>query len=232
MKKILAVLAVIGLVGNARAQSLVAYWNFNELSIATAAAPGSGGVPTSIGATAGAGTLSLANWTGLVDDFGGSTGNALFGDPAEESLSLISLDGNGSFIQISFSMSGWTDLDISFDTRGTSTGFDTGTWSWSTDGSTFTDFGINTATRSTTYSTVSPVDTTAVLDGAATAYLRYTLNGATSISGNNRMDNLQLTAVPEPSMIGLFGLFGAAILLRRRMRAVRLFRHDMIRRCV
>ncbi len=44
----------------------VAYWNFNSLSIATASAPGAGGVPTTIAANQGAGTVSLTGWTGLV----------------------------------------------------------------------------------------------------------------------------------------------------------------------
>jgi hypothetical protein len=112
---------------------VIAYWNFNSLSIGSASAPGTGGVPTTIAADLGSGTLSLADWTGLVDDFGGSTLNALNGAPAGASLSLVSNVGNGSFIQISFSMAGFTDLEVSFATRGTSSGFDSGQWAYSTD---------------------------------------------------------------------------------------------------
>lgn len=50
--------------------ALVAYWNFNGLSISTASTPGSGGVPTTIDAYTGAGTVALSNFGGLVDDFG------------------------------------------------------------------------------------------------------------------------------------------------------------------
>lgn len=217
MKKILvlAALAAVSMVGNAHAD-LIAHWNFNSLSITTASAPGVGGVPTSIASDSGSATLSLTGWTGLVDDFGGSTLNAQFGDPAEESLSLVSNAGNGSYIQLSFSMAGYTDLEVAFATRGTSTGYSTGQWSFSTDGVNFTNFGASTATTSTTFA-VASVSTTA-LDNEATAFLRYTLSGATSTTGNNRIDNLTLTAVPEPgSALVLFGsVIGFGLLRRRR----------------
>ena len=200
---------------------VIAYWNFNSLSIATASAPGTGGVPTTIAADQGSGTLSLADWTGLVDDFVGSTLNALNGDPGEESLSLISNAGNGSFIQVSFSMAGFTDLEVSFATRGTSSGFDAGQWSYSTDGTTFFDFGGNTATRVGSFA-IASAGTTNGLDNVSTAFLRYTLDGATTASGNNRIDNLQLnaTAIPEPSSLAVLGLISAGVAVRRRRKAV------------
>ena len=55
--------------------ALVAYWNFNGLSISSASTPGSGGVPTSIPADMGAGSVGLNNWLGTVDDFAGTTIN-------------------------------------------------------------------------------------------------------------------------------------------------------------
>ncbi len=197
--------------------ALVAYWNFNGLSIATASAPGSGGVPTTISADQGSGTIGLSPWTGLVDDFAGSTINALNSDPTEESLSLVSSAGNGSFITISFSMTGLEDPVVTFATRGSSTGFTTGTWSWSTDGVSFTPVAGNTATTSTTYG-LATVDLSAVnaLDMATSVFLRYTLSGATNISGNNRIDNMQINAVPEPSGAAILGSIGMLGLLRRR----------------
>ena len=201
---------------------VIAYWNFNSLSIGDAGAPGTGGVPTTIAADQGSGTLSLADWTGLVDDFAGSTLNALNGDPSGASLSLVSNAGNGSFIQISFSMAGFTDLEVSFATRGTSTGFNLGQWAYSTDGTTFFDFGGNTATRATSFS-IASVGTTNGLDNISTAFLRYTLDGAEPGSGNNRIDNLQLnaTAIPEPSSLAVLGLISAAgVAVRRRRKAV------------
>ncbi len=116
----IAILAATAASANA---ALISYYNFNGLSIATASAPGAGGVPTSISADQGAGSVSLSGWTGLVDDFGGTTLNALNNDASEESLSLVSNTGNGSYITLSFSTTGLEDIVVTFDTRGTSTGF-------------------------------------------------------------------------------------------------------------
>ncbi len=222
MKKLLTIigLAAVSLSG-VQAQTLIGYWNFNALSIATASAPGSGGVPNTITADSGSGTLTLAgSWDGLVDDFGGSTINALNSDAAEESLSLVSNAGNGSFIEFSFSTLNLTDIKVTFATRGTSSGYNGGQWSYSTDGANFTNFGVNTATTSTSFA-LADSGTTAGINNLGTAYLRYTLSGATSTSGNNRIDNLQITGVPEPTTVALIG-FGTAFALmriRRRSRA-------------
>jgi hypothetical protein len=199
--------------------SLISYYNFNALSIATASAPGAGGVPTSISADQGAGTLSLTAWTGLVDDFGGSTINALGGDPTEESLSLVSSAGNGSYVQLQFATTGLEDVIITFATRGTSTGFATSDWLYSTDGTNFTSSGISTATTSTTFA-LATVNLSAVtaIDNAATVYLRYTLSGATNTSGNNRIDNLQINAdpIPEPTSLAMVGMSLVGFLASRR----------------
>jgi fibronectin-binding autotransporter adhesin len=190
----------ISFIGNANPSvgqsGVFAYWNFNGLSIVTASAPGTGGVPTTMPADFegnGSATLSLTGWTGLVDDFGGSTGNAQLGDSAGASLSPVGSAGNGSYLEFSFSMAGLENLTIDFSRRGTSTGFSSGLWSYSTDGTTFTQFGSNTASTSTSF-TPAPQQTTSALNGASTAYLRYTLSGASSTSGNNRIDNLTFSA--------------------------------------
>ena len=218
----LLALATLGATGTSTA-ALVAYWNFNGLLIATAGAPGTGTVPTSIDADLGSGTVGLSTWGGLVDDFGGATQNAIVPDASGASLSLLAggssapLPGNDTFITISFSMAGFEDPVITFDTRGTSTGFDTGLWSWSTNGLDFTPVdGVNTATRTTSFAKAM-VDLSDVggLDGAPNVFLRYALSGATTGSGNNRIDNLQVNAIPEPS-VALLGALGALSLLRRR----------------
>lgn len=215
------------LVGNCQA-AVIAYWNFNELSITTASAPGSGGVPTSLAATVGSGTLNLAGWGGTVDDFGGSTLNALNSDTSGASLSLVlGTSGNGTHVQFSTSLAGYENPVITFATRGTSTGFDTGTWSYSLNGTDFTTLpSVNTASRATDFALVT-ADFSALdaLDNASSVIFRYTLSGATSASGNNRIDNLQInateiSAAPEPSRAILL-VFASGFLVLRRRRSLR-----------
>jgi hypothetical protein len=195
--------------------------------IPTASAPGAGGVPTSINADSGAGTLSLAAWAGTVDDFAGSTLNPLGGDPAGASLSLVAggsaapFPGNTSYIQATINLTGSENPVISFATRGTATGFNSGIWSYSTDGATFTNIGASTASTAGTFA-IASVDLSAAdaLDNAAAVTLRYTLDGATSAAGNNRIDNLQINAspIPEPASLGFSLVAGLAALTRRQRR--------------
>jgi hypothetical protein len=157
--------------------SLPVFWSFDNV------------VPTDtiLPANLGNGFVSLSGWTGTIDSFGGQQGN---------SLALVGQAGNGSWVDFHFSMNGYRDLSLSFATRGTSTGFDTGRWSFSIDGTNFTTLaGVNTATRNTNFLTRS-VDFSlfASLNNAAEVVVRYTLSGATSNSGNNRIDNLAFSA--------------------------------------
>ncbi|MBL9211419.1 MAG: endonuclease [Opitutaceae bacterium] len=133
--------------------------------------------------------LSFSAWNGTVTSFSGVTGDA---------LALVGSDGNGSAILISLSMAGQRDLDLSFQTRGTATGFSSGTWAWSTDGTTFNALaGVNTAGTGADFS-ARRVDFSAVtaLNNATTVTLRYTLGGATSTAGNARIDDLVVSARP------------------------------------
>ncbi|PKP00620.1 MAG: hypothetical protein CVU11_17165, partial [Bacteroidetes bacterium HGW-Bacteroidetes-6] len=175
-------------------QSL-AYWNFNI---------GSQGTPWTapILQTSGTGIITPGNWTWgdilYTDRFPGSTQNALFGDPAENSLSLIrgsSPSMNGHFFQVEFSMAGASDLLISYWTqRSSNLGFSSNQWSYSTDGINFTPFGpVVTPTNGGNVVTIAAPD---VLNGIGNVYLRYTLDGANTVPANfavnNRIDNLQL----------------------------------------
>lgn len=197
----LAALVLVSPVSSLRAD-LIANWNFNSLSISTASAPGSGGVPTTIAPSSGAGNLSLAGWGGLVDDFAGSDVNLVASDATGGSLSLVAggsaapFPGNGTSIDIQLNLADFSDPVVTFATRGTASGFDTGTWSYSVGGAGFvTISGVNTATRTTSYA-LATVDLSAInaVDGQADVVLRYTLGGATSGTGNNRIDNLQVNA--------------------------------------
>jgi len=224
MKIIIASLAIAAAAGVAQAD-LIASWNFNNIpAIPTAGTPTALGI-TSIAASNGAGTVSLTGWGGTIDDFSGSLVNAYGADVAGVSLSLIAAGtsptfagGNGTFITFNVSLTGFENPIITFATQRTSTGFNSVQFAWSTDGATFTDFGA--AYNPATAYALQSFDLTTInaLDGAASATFRLTFSGATSSSGNNRIDNLQVnaTAVPTPSAAALMGVGILASARRRR----------------
>lgn len=196
MKRSLLFLLTVLMTASGALADTVAYWSFNSLVIPTASAPGAGGVPTSIAVNQGNGTLSLSGWTGLVDDFGGSTINAISPDAAGVALCPVSNAGNNGFFELQLNLADFGDPIITFATRGTSTGFNSGVWSYSVAGGVFTTIsGVNTATTSTTFA-LATLDLSAInaVDGQANVRLRYTLSGATNTTGNNRIDNLLVSA--------------------------------------
>jgi hypothetical protein len=54
-------------------------------------------------------------------------------------------------VVLKFSMNGYENPILTFATRGTSTGFNTHQWAWSTDNVTYTNFGTNTANTTSTF---------------------------------------------------------------------------------
>ncbi len=188
----------------ASAQTQLAAWTFDS----TPAAPNT---PTSLNANLGAqsgsailyanGTNGSSTWTTATTGneltmFAGTTTN----DPraitfAGSALTLENSSANGKTIVIKFSMTNFKDPILSFATRGTSTGFNTHQWAWSTDGTVFTNVGTNTAITGSTFTTQS-VDLSSInlVDKAATVYFKLTVTGATTASGNNRLDNLVINA--------------------------------------
>ena len=229
----------------AGAATLLSYWNFNNSTAGSGGGPGTFNTtgtaevynsttkhitPASGGAKAATAYVDFSNLAGNMGGsannnwgtFGGATGNALNGDSSGGALAVIGSGNNGHYVSFGVSMTGFEDPVISFDTRGTSTGFNVGTWSWSTDGTNFTNLvSVNTATRTTSFSTKDADFSLADgLDNAAFVTFRYTLDGASSTSGNNRIDNVQISAdiasVPEPATISLLALGGLALARRRR----------------
>ena len=237
MKKFMVLAAMIAALFVGRADAdLVAYWNFNSNDL-----PGGGfGYLADpdvfpLSADQGAGSISVGggifsdttvNGNGdtvyqWIQSFGGATGNALDGDTSGGTLTLqggTDAGNNGGYIQFAFDMTGLMDLVVSYDSRGTSTGFSTHTWSWGTDGVTFTNFDTLSDRTSTTFTTLT-LDPLTALNNVSTAFLRVTVDGATASNGNNRFDNIQLnaSAIPEPtSGLVLIGLAGLIVINRRR----------------
>ena len=106
---------------------------------------------------------------------------------------------NGKSMVIKFSMEDYVNPVLSFSTRGTSTGFTTHQWAWSIDNVTYTDFGTNTCNSTTTFlSRTLDMSEINELDQAVDVYLRVIFDGASSATGNNRLDNIVINA-SEPS---------------------------------
>lgn len=189
--------------------ALVAHWNFNSFDPTTA---------TSIPSDSGTATINLLGFTGDINNFAGTTENAVGTDESGASLSLVGEDGNASHIDVSFATIGLTDIVMTFATRGTGTGYNSGLWSYSVDNVVFTDTGAGNTTTNTATWLTRTVDLTSITaaEDVANLTLRYTVDGATSGGGNNRLDNVQINAIPEPSTALLGGLGLLALLRRRR----------------
>jgi endonuclease I len=151
--------------------------------------------PFQVPSDTGLALLDSSGWTGEIQSFSGVGTNS-------QSYVLEGDLGNGSHIDFKCSTLGFGSLGLTFQTRGSATGFSVGTWSWSIDGTTFTTLpGINTATQNTAF-TARTVDfsSLAALNHQPNVTFRYTLSGATSEMGNNRIDNFAINAVPLPGI--------------------------------
>jgi endonuclease I len=167
------------------APSFPVSWNFD--SVAT--------TNKTLTANVGQGSLSLSNWGGSFTNYSGRTSS---------SLGLVAgpgMAGNGTSVDFNFSMTGFRSLSLSFYTQGTSGGFNSGFWSASTDGINFTtNTSTNTARTSSGFvSRFVDFSFLSWLNDAANVIIRYTLSGATSTNGNNRIDDLVFSAVPLSS---------------------------------
>lgn len=243
-KALLTLAAVAGLVASAQAQlTLVAAWDFQTTATGGTAAAAAPGSPLVYAANFGSGTLYLngtngsSTWTSLasspqVTGFGGSAINTSFdGSPllstvttGAASLALANSTSNGQSIVFTLDMTGFEGLNITYSTQATASGFDLQTWSYSTNGTTWTNFWTFNPrpTGASTFAAIGVVSLPEItaLDGISTAYIKVTFTGATSGSGNNRLDNFQFAATPVPEpheyAVAMAGLLLAVVVMRRR----------------
>jgi hypothetical protein len=153
----------------------------------------------------------------------GTTNNARLGDTAGQALSLQGGTGvanNGRNITFNVSTVGFSNIVVSFATQGTSTGFNSNQFQYSLDGINFIDFGppYTPAAVFGTLPLVFTLTSIVGLNNNPNAAFRIVFNGATSSTGNNRLDNIVVegtsadTTIPEPTtalllLSGLGGLY-------------------------
>jgi len=203
---------------------LLAFWGFNDNAL-----PGGGNgylagrFPLSAESGDQAATAVVDIGGGLLQDtitnsagdtvyqwlqsFGGTTTNALAGVASGGSLAIQGGTGatasgggnNGSHVEFRLSMAGLSGLEVTWAAQRTSTGFNSTQVSYSTDGTTFTDFG-DPITYATGFS-LRGVDFGTLLDDAADVRIRLTMTGATASTGNNRLDNVQVLSSPTEETV-------------------------------
>lgn len=164
-------------------------------------------------ANQGSGSLTLAGFdptTKVVDgntiydfieSFAGTTTGALSGVTSGGSLSPeggnATFSNNGMSIIMQVSTVGFQDIIVSWAQRGTSTGFTSRVFSYSTDGTNYTTFATDTGALTSTYAVETyNLSAIAALEGDSSVYFRITLSGATGGAGNNRFDNLLIQGIP------------------------------------
>lgn len=216
---------------------LVAGWDFQTTTNGGTAVAASPNTPKQYVANFGSATMFLNGLNGSSDWFvpsSGSTNTELNGFSGSNlnlgpgfsstttgmaSLALVNQSANGKHAVFRFSMAGFQDLAVSYASQRSSTGFTNHVWSYSTNGTTWTEH--QTISSIPTSFGVQTLTTITGLNGAADAYLRLTASGATGGTGTNRLDNIQFNAssVPEPgSFLLISGVALGGTLLRRRIR--------------
>ncbi len=174
----------------ATAQTSLHYWDFNT---------GVSGTPwgATIAATQTVGSGSLTHGFGNnTDAFAGSTQDApgFTTATAGAAFCIVSSASNNKSFILNVPTTGHKNIVLTYSTRGTSTGFDTHTIAYTTDGTNYTDFATITGRTSTSFS-LQTVDFSAVTNANDNANfkIRVTVSGATNASGNNRIDNIRIT---------------------------------------
>lgn len=199
------VAALLGVADLAGAE-LVAGWNFNGFNPQT---------DLTVAADRGSGLIDLNEVAGGLNAFAGTTANAVTGDAAGLALSFVGQSLNGRSIYIHADVGSATQMTISFAARRTDTGFSDNRlelWvagAWTTVGT----FAAGSDWPVSRFDFEMPS-----MLGVGTATLRLTLGGATTATGNLRLDNLRVEtrAVPTPGALALLGLAGLASRRRRR----------------
>ncbi|MDR2979520.1 MAG: endonuclease [Bacteroidales bacterium] len=188
--------------GVPQSSEIIAMWMFDQLE-------GKPNVPTRISADVlfqdfamicmdgsyGSSSFNTSFSNAQLDAFSGT----LVGDPqgsdatASQSLAVIGESANGNSMVFAFATADMENFTMTFACRRTSSGFSEHQWEWSTNG---VDYQIidnsNTVAQVVGEFELCHLSLLSLhnLNEADTTYLRLSLSGATSSTGNNRFDNI------------------------------------------
>ncbi|HOH21914.1 MAG TPA: fibronectin type III domain-containing protein [Bacteroidales bacterium] len=190
-------LFIFTMIGLTQAQSVIANWNFNDL----VAAPNTSTVIT---ADVGTGTLYLdgthgsSTWSTATPNpqLTAFTGYAAGDAPSGMAIALANSSSNGQGVVFVFSTEQMENIQLAFIVRGSTSGFTSHAWSYSVDnGTTFVPIDGNNTASATGFPVWQEVDFSSVtgLNNQETVYLKLVVDGCSSASGNNRIDNFTIT---------------------------------------
>ncbi|MCQ2265380.1 MAG: T9SS type A sorting domain-containing protein [Bacteroidales bacterium] len=132
--------------------------------------------------------------------FSGNAVNLMEGFANSYDLAIRNTTANGKSVVFKISTEGFQDLMISYAYRRTKTGYYQCVWSYSVNGTDFIDAATKTydPENAISPSILETVDLSGIsaLDDQEAVYLKLTLSGCSSASGNNRFDNVQFNANP------------------------------------
>ncbi len=209
----------------------IAVWNFNDAVLYT-----TGGVREFL-VDRGIGSMFSTFAASDITNFAGTGLNSIEGDPAGRALGLAGSANNGGSLTWMVGTTGFENIVVSLAIQRSSTGFNNNQFLYTVDsGLAWVPF-LPRFTPGAAYSVLA-FDLSGIefLDGNPGAGFRIVFDGATSASGNNRIDNLVVsgrthappdtTPVPEPSTLALTIAGLALAISPRPMRLVKT--HDIL----
>jgi hypothetical protein len=186
----------------------ITVWNFND------AISGATGGEREFSVDRGIGNMTSDFIPANISNAAGSTLNGEEGEPAGQALRLSGYANNGKDLTWMVSTAGYDSIGVIFVTQRSSTGFSDNQFLYSIDsGASWTNFG-DSFDPGTSFALQSfDLSSITGLNGNPDAGFRIIFGGATSSTGNNRIDNLVvagnpavppgLNPVPEPSTMAL-----------------------------